>query len=223
MRLPRTIAAFVLFMSMISSLYAADIGESQGSLNQSIFPGVTYASIATESEKPTSEAPAVISVITAEDLHNHGITSLEQALEEIPGVYSPFRFLNGNFVFRGVRSQFITNPEVLLLVDSIPQNDVFDGVLQRYITRVPTGNIKRIEVIRGAGSSLYGADAFSGVINIITKTDMNYEKSEVRGRVGSYDTAELDGIYKGQAGNTKTLFSLQARTTSGHEPLIKED
>src|SRR3990172_5206359 len=194
-----------LLFNCAESIGAAD---TQGELSQLLFPGVTYASIATESEKPTSEAPAVISVITAEDLHNHGITSLEQALEEIPGVYSPFRFLNGNFVFRGVRSQFITNPEVLLLVDSIPQNDAFDGVLQRYITRVPTGNIKRIEVIRGAGSSLYGADAFSGVINIITKTDMSYEKSEVRGRVGSYNTAELDGIYKWQTGNTKTLFSL---------------
>ena len=223
MRLPRTIAAFVLFMSMISSLYAADIGESQGSLNQSIFPGVTYASIATESEKPTSEAPAVISVITAEDLHNHGITSLEQALEEVPGVYSPFRFLNGNFVFRGVRSQITTNPEILILVDGIPYVEVFDGVNQLIITRIPMANIKRLEIIRGPGSAVYGADAFAGVINIITKTNEDYEKAEIRGRAGSYNTYEFDGVLNGKLGNTGTLLSIQARTTDGHEPLISSD
>jgi len=220
-KIMKSFIGVVIICAIINYSIASASSDDKSSMP--LFPGVTYASIATESEKPTSEAPAVISVITAEELHNHGITSLEQALEEIPGVYSPFRFLNGNFVFRGTRPQLVTNPEVLLLVDSIPQNDAFDGVLQRYITRIPIGNIKRIEVIRGAGSSLYGADAFSGVINIITKTNDDYEKAEIRGRAGSYDTFELDGILKGQLGSTKTLFSLQGRTTSGHEPSVRED
>jgi len=219
----RYVAALFLQAALVGSVYAAENGDPPHSLPQSLFPGVTYASIATETEKLTSEAPAVISVITAEDLHNHGVTSLEQALEEIPGVYSPFRFLNGNFVFRGVRSQFITNPEVILMVDNIPQNDAFDGVLQRYITRIPIGNIERIEVIRGAGSSLYGADAFAGVINIITKTDENYHSDELRVRGGSSDTQEADAVLKGKIGNMNALLSMQVKKTDGHQPLITED
>ncbi len=215
--------ALSLCAVLISSVCASETGDQQQDSPEFLFPGVTYASIATETEKPTSEAPAVISVITAEDLHNHGITSIEQALEEVPGVYSPYRFLTGNFVFRGVRSQISTNPEILLLVDGIPHIEVFDGVNQLYITRIPIANIQRIEIIRGPGSAVYGADAFAGVINVITKTYKDYHGDEFRGRAGSYDTQEADAILKGNLDNIGTLLSVQARTTDGHRPLITAD
>jgi len=219
----RIVAAFFLQAALVGGLFAAEIDDAQHGSPQALFPGVTYASIATESEKPTSEAPAVISVITAEDLHNHGITSLEQALEEIPGVYSPYRFLNGHFVIRGVHTSPLATPEVLFLIDGVPQHDIWASTLQFFITRIPIGNIKRIEIIRGPGSAIYGADAFAGVINVITKTDKDYDANEFRGRLGSYDTKEIDAVLKGKVGNVNALLSMQLRGTDGHRPLITED
>ena len=56
---------------------------------------------------------------------------------------------------------------------------------------MPVANIERIEVIRGPGSAIYGADAFAGVINVITKTPSITGKKFVGGRVGSFDSDDL--------------------------------
>jgi iron complex outermembrane receptor protein len=61
------------------------------------------------------------------------------------------------------------------------------------------------------------------VINIVTKTDQDYGRSELRARGGSYDTAEVDGIFKQQVDVVTALLSVQGRTTDGHRPLITAD
>src|SRR5438105_2039230 len=129
----------------------------------------SVVSIATGSRMLVSRAPAVATVITADDIAAMGATELSEALETVPGLHvsaSPVAYAP-LFDIRGIHSQF--NPQVLMLVNGVPVTTVFLGERGLIWSGLPLENVARIEVIRGPGSALYGADAFSGVVNLITK------------------------------------------------------
>jgi outer membrane cobalamin receptor len=114
------------------------------------------------------EAPSTIDVITAEDIKNWGVLTLHEALRLLPGMdvrsMGIFRIVS----MRGIGSGLMDRSDrVLLLVDGRRANSAWDGSFRGDI---PLTNVERIEVIRGPGSSLYGTNAFGGVINIITKS-----------------------------------------------------
>lgn len=143
-------------------------------------------SIATGTKKPLRLAPSVASVITAEDIKAMGAQSLDEVLQAVPGVhvslsprYSPL------ISIRGIHT--IWNPQVLVLIDGYPITEVYTG--SRVPTlRIPVNNIARVEVIRGPGSAVYGADAFAGVVNVITKDVEDLPRFQVGTVVGSFDT-----------------------------------
>ena len=116
---------------------------------------------ATRTMKQIQEVPSSVSVVTAKDIENHNVTSVQEALQYMPGVYMD-QSSQGAISLRGFGS---TN--VLVLVDGVQQNDTYDGAVN--YNSIPVENIERIEVVRGAGSSIYGGHAVGGVINITTK------------------------------------------------------
>ena len=148
-----------------------------------VYGDKSMVSIATGSAQPLRRAPSVATVITAEDIQALGAFDLDEVLETVPGlhvsrspvVYSPI------YVIRGIRST-VVNPEVLMLVNGIPLTAAYGGDRGLNWGGWPVENIARIEVIRGPGSALYGADAFSGVINIITKTSADIKDTQEIGR-----------------------------------------
>ncbi len=106
--------------------------------------------------------PASISVVTAKEIKDRGYQSVAQALGQEPGVYlSPVA--NGGISLRGFASS-----DILVLVDGQPVNSGWNGSVDW--TMIPVENIKKIEVLRGAASSLYGGRATGGVISITTNT-----------------------------------------------------
>jgi iron complex outermembrane receptor protein len=146
--------------------------------------------VATGTDKQLSEAPAVVSVITAEDIKATGARTLAEAVERIPGLHvmlSSFRFAN-NFTVRGI--QTAATPQILVLMDGMTLSDISANAVP-YSFRLPTTFIARIEIIRGPGSAVHGADAFSGVINIITKSPEQSNQIAGGGKVGSFDYQEL--------------------------------
>lgn len=145
--------------------------------------------VATGTAKELSEAPAVVSVITAADIHATGARTLAEAVERVPGLHvmrSEFR-LGNMFAIRGI--QTTTTPQILVLMDGVSLSE-----LAQWATPIsfkyPTNFIDRIEIIRGPGSAVYGANAYSGVINIITKQATSGINYSVGGRLGSFDTKE---------------------------------
>lgn len=143
-------------------------------------------SIATGSSKPLHLAPSVASVITADDIRAMGALSIDDVLESVPGMHvSLGSRYSSLYSIRGIHSQ--NNPQVLMLINGVPITDVYDG--SRLPTlRIPVNNIKQIEVIRGPGSAVYGADAFSGVINIITFDASELDETKINLSAGSFDT-----------------------------------
>ena len=205
-------------IAMSQSTFAADLDEDI----QRLYPE-DFVSIATGRQMPLNLAPAIATVITADELDAVGATTLSEALRLVPGINVMYRPQGDLIVFRGIQSESNFNPEVLILLDGVSQNDIHFGSQRKYISQIPWQNVARIEIIRGPGSALYGADAFAGVINIITKPLTDVDTTEVRLRGGSFDTTEGRFLHKGQWGIIDSVFSLQLRTTDGHTPYTEED
>lgn len=118
------------------------------------------------------EAPAVLSVITKQEIELYGALTLGEILERVTSVFmlSTYSATQNVASFRGDQTGEL-NTHILILVDGRPTREsIFNGSNASLYNGFPIESIERIEVIRGPGSVLYGTCAMMGVINIITKT-----------------------------------------------------
>lgn len=186
--LKKSLLTFVLSTLAHSSLAIANDAETNlQQLMAMDLDKLTQIEVATGTPKDLAEAPAVISVVTEQDIKATGARTLSEALERVPGLHvsvSPFR-LQKIFSIRGIQTDY--TPQVLVLMDRTELNSLNSGSTPVSFN-YPTSAIKRIEVIRGPGSAVYGADAFSGVINVITKKATDISKTELGVTLGSFDT-----------------------------------
>ncbi len=180
-------------------------------------------SIATGTAQPISRAPAVATVITAKDIKEMGATDLDEALETVPGLHVSRSSIlyNPIYTFRGIHTGF--NPQVLVLVNGISVNNLFIGDRSQVWGGMPVESISRIEVIRGPGSAVYGADAFAGVINIVTKQANEIDGTKFGSRVGSFDTYDAWSLYGGKWGEFDVAFMAEYRDTDGQDEDIGAD
>lgn len=182
-----------------------------------------YVSIATGTRQAAARAPAITSVITAADIAAMGATDLDDVLETVPGVHVS-RYTQGYspiYVIRGVNLG--SNPQVLMLINGVPINKLFSGNRGNSWGGYPVENIARIEVIRGPGSALYGADAASGVINIITKTRADIPGTTVGVRGGSFNTRDGWALHGGKWGDVDVAGYLRVGTTDGAHSTVAAD
>lgn len=178
-------------------------------------------SLAAGYSQPLVRAPAIATVITRKDIEKLGATTLAEVLATVPGLYvSTARGLNDIFVIRGFFDQF--NTYVLLLLNGIPVNNIVNGGRPQ-AWRMPVHNISRIEIMRGPGSALYGADAAAGVINIITKTANEINGTEVGAYAGSFETYGGWLQSSGQWGDIEAALSLEVGTTEGYRKIVAVD
>ena len=143
----------------------------------------TVTTVSKKAQK-VSDVPSAVTIITEEDIRASGAASLADLLRSVPGVdVMEANKSAANVAIRGFNSTYAN--KLLVMVDgrSIYQ-DVYGNV---YWNTNPLllSRIKRIEIVRGPGSALYGANAFSGVINILTKTPMELEKEPAKNSVRS--------------------------------------
>ena len=143
----RALCAF-LVLTWIGAAAAQPSEEEDLAL---VYGDKSTISIATGSNQTISRAPAVASVITAQDIQAMGATDLDQALESVPGLHvSKMSIaLNPIYSFRGIFAKY--NPQVLMLVNGIPITNVFAGDRSLIWGGMPLENVARIEVIRGPG------------------------------------------------------------------------
>ncbi len=188
-----------------------------------IYGDEEFVSIATGRKQPIARAPSVASVITSADITAIGATDLDQIIDTVPGfhVSNSAGGLNPVYIARGIHSQF--NPQVLVLINGIPITNQFLGNRSQIWGGMPIKDISRIEIIRGPGSALYGADAFAGVINIITKSAEDIDGTEVGGRVGTYHTSDAWLLHGRNSGDLDVALSLQIHDTDGYRKPVVAD
>jgi iron complex outermembrane receptor protein len=184
----------------------------------------SFVSIATGARQPIARAPSVASVITAEDILALGARDLDEVLETVPGLHVSRSHIGDSpiYTIRGIRSAKL-NPQVLMLVNGVPVTSVFAGDRGEIWGGLPVENIARIEVVRGPGSALYGADAFSGVINIITKDSAGVGGSEFGARAGTFDTWDAWTQHGLKVGETDLAFYLRRGATHGQREIVSAD
>ncbi len=179
--------------------------------------------IATGTPKPNFQSAAVTSVITADQIKAMGATELHEVLETVPGVHASLQpgSYDYNYSIRGISNS--TNSEVLIMLNGTRITTPFGGTLMT-TTELPLEAIARVEVIRGPGSALYGADAFAGVINIITKKANDIDGTKMGVRAGNWDTQSTWGQHGGEWAGWKVATSLQYQHTQGDNGrILKQD
>ena len=179
---------FLLVVAYCPMLFAQiedDIDELTG-----LYGDEELISIATGTAKSIRFAPSVASVITIDDIQRSGARTLAEVLESVPGIHisDSVLFDDDLISIRGVHTS--NNPQVLVLIDGVEVRHLFTAARPAGF-RLPLGNVHRIEIIRGPGSAIYGADAFSGVINVITKSGQQINGTEFGARFGSFDSQDV--------------------------------
>ena len=157
-----------------------------------------FISIATGRSKPITKAPAVATIITAKQIAESGARTIDEVLETVPGLhvsYSSTR-LSPIYSIRGIHTD--KNPQVLMLLNGVAMTQLYFGD-RGPRSSLPVQAISRIEIIRGPGSAVYGADAFAGVINVITKSADDYDGFEIGARVAELDANDIWLSYGGES------------------------
>jgi iron complex outermembrane receptor protein len=149
---------------------------------------------ATKYIKHLNEAPATATVITYEQMVRMGATTLQEVLKHVPGlsIVKTSHYGKRNVVVRGVKNS--EGDLVLFNIDNHNVAHYIAGNAAWMFLPMQIENIKRIEVIRGPGSALYGANAAAAVINIITKTHNDIEGTSFSLRAGSHNERTLSGL-----------------------------
>jgi outer membrane receptor protein involved in Fe transport len=212
---------FIVFLILISAQVFAQV-EDLENLSIEELSKVRITSIATGTKEPVSEAPAVASVITAQEIEAMGATSLEEVLETVPGVHiSRSEIYNPKILIRGITSKF--NSQVLVMINGIPITSMVRGDRNARLSVIPIKMIAKVEVIRGPGSALYGADAVAGVINVTTKGAEDIDGTQIGGRGGSFETGEAWYLHGATYGDLKTSLMMTYEQTRGQQEIAKED
>lgn len=202
----------------------AALAQSEEEDLAQVYGDKTTVSIATGSPQTLSRAPSVASVITAEDMASMGAKDLDEVLETVPGVHvskTADRYFS-IYQFRGISGNPI-NPQVLVMQNGIPMNTLNRGDRGETWASQSLENIARIEVIRGPGSALYGADAYSGVINIITKTAADMPGTRLGAGGGSFNTWNTWAQHGGKWGAVDVAAYVHVGSTDGIKEVVTVD
>jgi len=141
---------------------------------------------ATRTLRQLSSLPMPAQIISSKDIKSSNSLRLNDILNEQTGLITVPDFGGGE----GIQVQGLDSQYTLILIDGVPLIGRSAGTLD--ITRIAVGNIKQIEIVKGASSSLYGSEALGGVINIITERPKNGFKGDVNYRIGSFNTTDFN-------------------------------
>jgi iron complex outermembrane receptor protein len=173
---------------------------------------------ATKTEIPISKAPGSVSVITAQQIRESGAQSIPELLRLVAGVNVRWNPMVQTIDIRGFGQNPFTS-RVLLLIDGVPYNSWNKGGFPQHpgFDFFMLQNIKRIEILRGPGSALYGENAYWGVINIVSISGEDLEGGKIRVAGGDLLSQSLDIAYGKSVG--KGSFLVSGRLFRGQLPV----
>jgi outer membrane cobalamin receptor len=171
-------------------------------------------------DQAVTEAPASVSVITAEEVAAHGWRTLGEVLRTVRGFYVTNDRSYSYVGTRGFARSGDFNQRMLILIDGTRVNEnVFDGAYVGFESMVDLSVVDRIEVIRGPSSSLYGANAFFAIINVVTSRGRAHGRMRVTGDVGSFGSRELGVSGGGRIGRGIEFVASAGRRRIGGQDL----
>lgn len=161
---------------------------------------------ASKREERLGDAPATITVITAEDFARHDWRTIADALRAVPGVYVSWGRDHFRTGIRGLSFPGDVDTRTLVLIDGHPMNNPWNASSNLgELLALPPQAIERVEIVRGPASSVYGSNAFLSVVNVITRQPT--DKAPARAWAGGM--ASTVNAFRGAAGgHYRTSFGL---------------
>ena len=216
------IAAMCLVASVAHSEEQPDLTDLpiESLLNMEVYSASKFT-------QKKSDAPTAVTVITAQDIKDYGYRTVADIVQSVRGAYITN---DRNYSHVGTRGYSIPgdlNTRFLVLLDGYRLNDALydQGPLGTEFP-VDVDLIERVEYLPGAGSAIYGNNAFFGVINVITKSGKDYKGNgvELSGRVASYGTDQEQVSFGKRFGNgLEMLISATRYDSKGENRLFFPD
>ncbi|XLS28865.1 TonB-dependent receptor plug domain-containing protein [Flavobacteriaceae bacterium M23B6Z8] len=171
---------------------------------------------ATRTVRQLSSLPLPAQILSKEELKATNNLRLADILNEQTGLITVPDFGGGE----GLQMQGLDSQYTLILIDGVPLIGRSAGTLD--LNRISLGNIKQIEVVKGASSSLYGSEALGGVVNIITETPKESLNGNVNYRASSFNTNDI-GLTLNHKENALGINLFFNRFSSDGYDLNRED
>ncbi|MDP2928721.1 MAG: TonB-dependent receptor, partial [Candidatus Omnitrophota bacterium] len=206
----KKICFLLLFaLATVSMVFAED--KPAASNNVELDPIVVTSS---RTERGLSDVAASVGVVTQDDIKNSAVNTVPDALKNLDGVYAYDATgvgAGGTINMRGFYGGMSSYQ--LVLIDGVPQNRGKDKLVNWDL--IPIDNIERVEVLKGPASSIYGDNAMSGVINVITKKPSDAPHAGASFSYGSYNTQNYASYLSGTAKSLGYYLGLSSRLTNG--------
>lgn len=158
-------------------------------------------------EELLEESPVKVDVVTRESMRDTGYERVSDVLSEIPGVVTRRGATAGA---AGEQIQGIDSRQVSVLLDGLPivgARGIKSGIMN--LNRQSVSRLERVEVVKGAASSLYGSDAIGGVINMITREPQNPFEANLNVSAGSLSAMDTRADFGGQIKNFSAFLDLE--------------
>lgn len=185
--------------------------------------------VASKEAETVGAAPSVVTVFTRDDIRRLGVRTVQQLLNYVPGFQANLDEAD-HFLAIDVRGRSTSTAEaVLVMIDGQRVNDLFFGA-PGFCHGLPTENIEQVEIIRGPGSALYGANAFLAVINIKTnrsRSDVTLGSGNMNRRYAAINAAKSYGdlklasfvkLYADEGDSYPNTMDPAGNTVTAHDP-----
>ncbi len=170
---------------------------------------------ATRIEEALEEVPSSVTVITKKEIKESTATNVTEVLKEVVGMKVTEYGKRGTVAVPGLRGS--TSGQVLILLDGKRLNLPGSGQFDLHNLPVSIDDIERIEILRGASSALYGADAMGGVINFITKKPEELY-TKIGSSYGRFNTQQYSLLTSGKLKTLGYFVSLLKDKSDGFRP-----
>ena len=172
---------------------------------------------ATKSAVSLDEAPAIISVVTKEDIRLWGYESVQEALRHTIGFYVVDDHMVADAAVRGVSGGLFSQSGLIkVMINGQSISFKTDAANWLGPELIPLSAVERIEIVRGPSSALYGADAFLGVVNIITRPGRKLDGGQISAGMRTFDHQQawrdLDLAVGGESGKLEVLLAGRAHS-----------
>jgi len=200
----------------LASLFAGTAAFAQQTAGVKAVTLDPVAVTAARGPQPVTELLADVTVIGADEIARAGVVSLTELLQRQPGVEVVRN--GGPGAVSGVFLRGANRGQTLVLVDGVRVASASAG--STTLEAIPLEQIERIEILRGPASSLYGADAIGGVIQVFTRRGGDPLSGNASAGYGTYDTWNAGGGVAGRAGPLRFAVQAGTRRSDGFNAIV---
>jgi len=203
---------FPATMSAQQPTQSTDANITGGDVTSMDIEALMNLDVTTASRFPDklSDAPSIMSVVTSDELRRFGGMTLGEILQHVTGLTGTSQYFTDRSMVAARGDQTKTSGgHILFLINGRPTREVQEGgIISDLLESFPVEILERIEVIRGPGSVLYGSNAFSAVINLITREAKN-DQVTVAGLGGTGDTVDSSAQLMYKRGDLSAVGAAQ--------------